>query len=154
MNITELRKRFESKFKLEPFSGCWLWTGGIRAGGYGNMYIDYRSPIYQLAPRVAWRLYRGEIPEGLRVLHRCDVQSCVNPDHLFLGTQADNVKDMEAKGRRRSARGEAKGSAKLTAEEVRQIREAIGTLKAIAKKFGLGQSIVGYIRANKIWRHV
>jgi len=88
--------RFMEKVQPEPMSGCWLWDGAITGGGYGEMrYLDRR----QDAHRVAWMIHRGEIPDGLYVLHRCDVKLCVNPDHLFLGTQKQNIHDMMRKGR-------------------------------------------------------
>lgn len=87
--------RFERKWTPEPNTGCWLWLGGTQKAGYG--FFKYAGEV--TAHRSAWRLYRGDIPYGLHVLHRCDVRQCVNPEHLFLGTQSDNMKDMAAKGR-------------------------------------------------------
>lgn len=78
--------------------GCWMWTGGI-VHGYGCWEVDGRR---ERAHRWAWELFVGPIPEGMHVLHRCDNPPCVNPNHLFLGTQTDNVQDMDAKGRRRN----------------------------------------------------
>lgn len=86
---------FEQKFTPEPNTGCWLWLGGTQAAGYGF----FKHAGDTTAHRSSWILYRGPIPEGLHVLHKCDVRQCVNPDHLFLGTQVDNMKDMAAKGR-------------------------------------------------------
>ena len=81
----------------EPNSGCRLWLAFLNATGYGQ--IRYKKRAYQ-AHRLAWIAKHGPIPEGLQVLHKCDVRSCINPDHLWLGTQADNIHDMIAKGRR------------------------------------------------------
>jgi hypothetical protein len=93
--ISDRRSHFESKFKRDP-SGCWLWTAGMGRGGYGAYAIFQR----QLgAHRASWQIYRGEIPDGLWVLHKCDVRNCVNPDHLFLGTPTDNNRDTVQKGR-------------------------------------------------------
>jgi len=75
--------------------GCWLWTGSTGRGGYGQ--LSYAGK-YQRAHRVAWILTFGEIPPGMFVLHRCDVPPCCRPDHLFLGTQRDNIHDMLQKG--------------------------------------------------------
>jgi hypothetical protein len=89
--------RFEAKFIPEPNSGCWLWTGGTSGYGYGHFSLPVRG--CRTAHRAAWTLYRGQIPAGLHVLHKCDVRCCVNPSHLFLGTHSDNMRDMVRKGR-------------------------------------------------------
>lgn len=91
--------RFENKFLPEPMSGCWLWMATIQPEtGYGAIS---RPGGVVGAHRLSWELYRGAIPDGLHVLHKCDIRSCVNPDHLFLGTNKDNVDDMLRKGRSR-----------------------------------------------------
>jgi hypothetical protein len=143
-----LKERFESKFIPEPFSGCWLWTGGSFNQRYGQMKSNGKR-IPQLAHRIAWELYRGQIPEGLCVLHRCDTPLCVNPDHLFLGTHRDNNLDMRVKGRERPPYGEEHWNAKLTCGDVRQIRDAIGTHAVIAKQFGVSQPHVSRIKNYK-----
>ncbi len=98
--LTPLRDRFEASYIPEPNSGCFLWvkaTTGVY--GHGVMGRGRRGTGLILAHRAAWELYRGPIPPGLLVCHRCDVPCCVNPDHLFLGTYADNNRDMVTKGR-------------------------------------------------------
>lgn len=94
-------KRFERFVSPEPNSGCWLWTGAGAGKGYGMFRYGGRRPRGALmyAHRFAFSQWKSVIPEGMSVLHRCDVRCCVNPDHLFLGTQADNMRDMTAKGR-------------------------------------------------------
>ena len=93
----DLRERFEGKFTPEPNSGCWLWmAAGGADGRYGRIGVNGNS---RLAHRVAWELYRGPISGNEHVLHKCDVTICVNPDHLFLGSHADNMRDMAEKGR-------------------------------------------------------
>lgn len=88
--------------------GCWEWTGTKDKHGYGRVRVDQRKAR---AHRVAWEAFKGEIPAGLHVLHRCDNPGCVNPEHLFLGTHGDNMRDREAKGRgnRWNAHGQSTG---------------------------------------------
>lgn len=102
---------------------CWYWTGGIDSSGYGRCARSRYGEVR--AHRLAWRLWYGAPPADLKVLHRCDVRSCVNPDHLFLGTQADNVRDMNEKGRGRSVPvcGEANHHSKLTAAQIVELRK-------------------------------
>jgi hypothetical protein len=99
MKATSPLVRFEGKYIAVPESGCWLWLGSVSAFGHGWFWT---GKVNDWAHRWSWRLFRGEIPEGMCVLHRCDVASCVNPAHLFLGTMAENVYDMVSKGRNRS----------------------------------------------------
>lgn len=87
---------FEHKFIPEPNTGCWLWTASLCRDGYGNFY-DGKRVIG--AHRFSWQTYKGEIPEGLHILHKCDTPACVNPDHLSLGTHRDNMNDSLLKGR-------------------------------------------------------
>ena len=86
----------------EPNSGCWLWWGVVNGAGYGRIGLGSRKQGMDFAHRVAYRLFRGEIPEGQHVLHRCDTPLCANPDHMFLGSRVDNMQDCSAKGRWRN----------------------------------------------------
>ena len=99
--ITERDKvRFYDRICPEPNTGCWLWIGAPDSFGYGQIEINGAS--YR-THRLSWMIHRGEITKGLVVCHRCDTPACVNPDHLFLGTHGDNVRDMHKKGRNRPA---------------------------------------------------
>jgi hypothetical protein len=132
--------------------GCWLWRRKILKSGYGDIGINGKSV---LAHRASYEAFRGPIPNGAQVCHKCDVKSCVNPEHLFLGTQKQNQADMVAKGR--SARGEMASSAKLTERAVREIRRALpsyGYREALSKKFGVSPGSVSNIRARRTWAHV
>jgi len=138
---------------VEKTDGCWLWTGRKTWSGYGEITLGGKRGRKIRAHRVAWESVHGPVPNGLCVLHRCDVRSCVRPDHLFLGTRADNAADCLTKARH--ARGERVGSAKLTASQVQQIRDlaACGEARrAIADRFGVSRSNVGLIVSRQRWR--
>lgn len=100
-------ERFDDKYIPEPNSGCWLWTGSLNRFGYGKFYARGAS---WLAHRFSYELRIGPVPEQLHVCHKCDVTQCVNPDHLFLGTHADNMRDKSLKGRSRTGTGDRHGS--------------------------------------------
>lgn len=96
----EIFESFDSRVSPEPMTGCWIWTGNVNALGYGRFWVEGGL---EYAHRCSWELHRGQIPDGANVLHRCDQPHCVNPDHLFLGSQADNMEDMRRKGRARNS---------------------------------------------------
>lgn len=86
----------DGRYRVDPETACWLWTGFLTSTGYGGVYVARKLCI---ASRVSWETHRGPIPKGLCVLHHCDVRPCINPEHLFLGTKGDNNRDCAAKGR-------------------------------------------------------
>lgn len=96
MKACPLKERFEEKVTPEPNTGCWLWTACGTTDGYGQIKV---GKDMVRAHRVAWTLYRGAIPDGMHILHRCDTPPCVNPDHLYLGTHQQNMKDRSSRGR-------------------------------------------------------
>ena len=152
MNNDTLRKAveyIESRCAPEPNSGCWLWLLSLKVDGYGHATFNSK---YIGAHRLAWIAFKGEIPDGLHVLHRCDTRCCVNPEHLFLGTNRDNIDDMLRKGR--SRRGERHLDAKLTEEQVRAIRKDPRTHRELSAEYGVGYGVIGQIKRREIWKHV
>jgi hypothetical protein len=145
--------RFESKYEPVTESGCWLWTASCGQYGYGQFSLK-NSPRF--SHRVAWELYKGEIPEGMCVLHKCDTPACVNPNHLFLGTRRDNNADMCAKGRFRGywPSGEKHGNARLSLEQVTAILADKRLQKTIAVSYGMSQSQISNIKRRQHWKSV
>ena len=151
--------RFWAKVRIRGPNDCWPWTAAHLPRGYGLFHMwdgVVRAMLY--AHRVAWTLAHGPIPPGLCVCHTCDVPGCTNPRHLFLGTQADNVRDRDRKGRHVSLRGERRGNAKLTDAKVRAIRTAYArggvTHRALARRHHISHQIIGRILTRKRWAHV
>lgn len=144
-----LAVRFAEKVRISD--GCWEWTGDKDVKGYGRFFL--RGEVIR-AHRVSQEIYAGPIPDGMYVLHRCDNPGCVNPAHLFLGTQTDNMLDMEAKGRGRHPRGEGHLSSKLTEVEVRKIISDGRSLSVIAKDYDVGKPLVWKIKKRLLWRHL
>lgn len=138
---------FNEKYTPEPYSGCWLWTGATTTGGYGKIKTgNFRMDAH----RAAYILFRGEIPNDLFVLHRCDTPACVNPDHLFLGTALDNIRDSAIK--RRSAVCDRHGMAKLTWDAIEEIRKSNESQRAIGRRYGVSQGQVSLIKSGKSWK--
>ncbi|HEY1878303.1 MAG TPA: HNH endonuclease [Caulobacteraceae bacterium] len=139
-------------FIPEPNSGCWLWLRSILNGGYGQIKIE--GKLWQ-AHRFAWKVFRGEIPRGALVLHHCDVPSCVNPDHLFLGTNIENMNDMRQKGR--ASQGERHARAKLTKANVLAIRRrwtAGETMSSLAEVYGVTKGCIQFAAKGWTWKRV
>lgn len=146
-----LLARFEAKYLPEPNSGCWLWTGSITRHGYGN----FNYPDGTLAHRAAFSLLRGPIPPGMAVCHRCDMPACVNPEHLFIGTHAENMQDMFRKGRRVGKvgmPGARHWNAKLSAEDVAAIRASRAPQLETAARYGISRNYVSRLCQGDRWK--
>jgi len=159
--------RFWSKVERRGASECWLWRGCLNKGGYGR--FDSR----RTAHRISWEIHFGEITGGASVCHSCDVRNCVNPSHLWLGTYADNMADMDAKGRRSrgvisgialrsqldpaTTRGSRNARSKLREEDVQKIRvlAASGvTQVTLAGMYGVSHIAIGLCVRRQTWKHV
>jgi hypothetical protein len=146
-----LEERFWKK--VEKTDTCWLWTGAKIALGYGKIGVGRQSP--RLAHRVSYELAYGEFPKELAVCHKCDNPSCVRPDHLFLGTTADNQRDMKEKGR--STIGSRNPRAKLNEEQVVDIFQRSSSASSdreLAKEYGVSAATIQMIRSRRTWTHV
>lgn len=162
MNVDKKQKaRFLAK--LDKSGDRWMWTGYVMPApdGYGMFRVGGRM---QVSHRVSWTIHNGAIPDGMSVLHRCDNAPCVNPRHLFVGTQKDNMRDCAKKGRtwpQRNPglvkRGEGHGAAKLSAADVRKTRKTYGSGQSQAKfgeLFGITQTAISSIVRRKSWKHI
>lgn len=153
---TSLPERFLEKIVFGD--ECWIWTACKDIGGYGNFRLKGKTVK---SHRFSWEHFKGEIPEGMKICHKCDTPACVNPDHLFLGTQKDNVIDMVAKGRDNHAFGETQGSSKLTWSDIDEIRNLYKrgrapfaseySVRGLAYKFDVSRSQIRRILQGKSW---
>ena len=139
---------------------CWIWTGGVNGRGRPSLYPKGERTKPILAHRYSYSLHYDEDIKDLYVCHTCDEILCVNPEHLFLGTQQDNMDDMVSKGRSHKPKGELNGRSILTEEQVLFIRNncvkrspTLG-IRALAKKFGVTDSTISDCLHNKSWRHL
>jgi hypothetical protein len=130
---------------------CILWTGALTNGGYGQLTIGGK---HKSAHCHAWEQAFGPIPDGLWILHKCDVPNCINPEHLFLGTGTDNQNDCVNKGRKNILKGEKCPWTKLSESDVAFIRSAPLTQRELAKIFDVSNSHICHIRTYKDWRHI
>lgn len=138
--------------KTDDKDSCWPFTGFVNEDGYG--IIGVGNGRTEGAHRVAFRLQGGVLLPGQKVLHTCDNPPCCRGKHLFAGSQADNVADMVAKGRRRGPRGEAHPSARLTEDDVREIRAAEIGSGELMRRYGISRGTVYDIQKLRSWTHV
>lgn len=151
---SNLLQRFLQQCGPKTVSECIPWTGYL-TDGYGAIRIPgCRGGTRYKAHRVAWEIFRGPIPHGSHVLHVCDNRCCVNPSHLFLGTNKDNIVDMMHKGRQ--SRGELHVKSKLTDESVLEIRRLHGTLTQVqlARIFKVSTTTIGCVVHRLTWKHI
>jgi hypothetical protein len=146
-----------------PFSGCWIFMGATNEAGYGIVGMGGRGAPNDRAHRIAFRHFRGNIPDGIFVCHTCDVPSCCNPNHLFLGTPKENTRDMMRKQRNslppRNPHivGSAHPGAKLDEEQVVEIRNQYRrglTQKEIAHQYGVARQTISKLVNYKRFKHV
>ena len=159
---TPLLRRFLDRFVPGEKHECWEWEASKDRYGYGQIRNGCRL---LRAHRVSYELFVGPIPDGLHVRHKCDNPCCVNPNHLEVGTNADNVRDKMERGRHRGPRGSKSGSAKLCEPEVVLIKKFLirhppvkgkngGPCNFLARWFGVSASTVSLIHAQERWAHV
>ena len=139
-------ERFKAFVYDDTPDGCWVWIGSTYWHGYGSFSIARSTNTY--AHRWAFEHFIGPIPKGLKVLHLCDGRTCVNPDHLFLGTQADNIHDMWAKGRQKTPfkSGQANIRCRLTDEQIRQIRDSSISPRDLSLQFGVTPQYISAVK--------
>jgi hypothetical protein len=149
---------FQHLWQPVPWTGCWVWTGALTKNSHRPVVRHERRTQY--ASRVFYRHFVGPIGDGLYVLHKCDNGLCVNPGHLFTGTQSDNMKDCSAKGRtakeQPKLRGESSYKAKLTDALVREIRSLKGkeTYIDMARRMGVNKTSIRHAAIGITWKHV
>lgn len=149
MSITE---RFWKK--VDKSSNCWVWTASKSKRGYGHFKIH--SKVWQ-AHRYSWLIHYGYIPKGLCVCHVCDDPACVNPGHLWIGTQLENMQDKIKKGRLRVGIGERHGHSKLSNKQVLKIRAIYSkgvTRASLAQKYRVTPANIGNVVNRKTWKHI
>jgi hypothetical protein len=144
-----IQNRIEKNYMPVTECGCWIWTGGLDKDGYGKICIDGMN---QRAHRVSFELHREKIPDGECALHTCDIRCCINPDHIFIGTRADNMTDKCAKDRQPN--GERHYRSRLSEDDVILIRSSSISNKEAAAAFGVTYKAIWRIRKREVWKHI
>lgn len=140
--------------RVEKTPTCWIWTGSTHRQGYGR--IGFRGNRAAYAHRVAWILTNGEIPSGMVVCHSCDNPPCVNPAHLFLGTQRENMLDAKRKGRLlgNGRKGSDNNKSRLTEAQAARAKFGSEKLTPLAREFGVSYQALHEIRKGNTWKHL
>jgi len=146
-------ERFLSKINRRSETECWEWTAG-KESGYGRFRVGGRDGKAYIATRLMWRLVHGTDPAGQLILHTCDNRACCNPAHLFIGSDTDNSRDREAKGRGNHARGQEHGLTSLTDEDVVHIYQSSESHAELGRRYGVSDVTIRNIREGKTWQHV
>lgn len=153
--MSSVEERFWGKVDKRGPDDCWEWGACGNSNGYGLLKVDGRMALVH---RFSWTLAYGPIPEGLCVLHKCDNRACCNPAHLFLGTHRDNMRDRDRKGRNNALAGERHGMARLTKEQVLEIRRNYKkgdvSRRELAAKHGVSPSHISDIVSERYWKHL
>ena len=144
-------QRFEEKIEMIPECGCWIWTAATNIHGYGLFIFNGKM---QSTHRISWQVYRGAIPAGMFILHRCDTRLCVNPNHLRIGTQKENIQECHSKGRAGYKFGEHNGQSILLESQVLQIMSDSREHYIIAKDYNISSSLVSALKKGKRWQHI
>lgn len=148
--------RFWSKVEIGNPDECWEWKAGNNGRGYGKFYVGGDGNPQRYAHRISWSLANGDIPEGLILCHKCDNPKCINPDHLFLGTQAENMQDASKKGRCKPsmAHGNSSGHNKIDEKDIPDVKKMIAegvSLKTIADIYGVSKQSIFHIKTGRNW---
>jgi hypothetical protein len=150
VDLEAAKQRLMTKIKIDESTGCWEWTGCKIRGGYG---LAWDGKKMKVAHRLSYEIHRGPIKNGMIACHVCDNPACINPDHLFLGSQAENIADMITKGRLVS--GSDRYNSKLTEADVRAILGAKGiTQQRLADQYGVNRSLISNIRCGRAWKQL
>jgi hypothetical protein len=152
-----LEERFWNFVDKKSQDECWHWIGQILSNGYGRISLGAKKDGSEGAHRVSWKLHnKKDIPDGMYVMHKCDNPSCVNPNHLSIGTPKDNTQDMIGKGRKKvvSPKGEGNGKSLLDAEKVRLIRSSTLNHAALGRQLGVSPNCIRGVRTGRTWSHI
>ena len=151
ISIDQMREKLEQNSMPITECGCLVWMKSTNEDGYGQSNWNGKASS---AHRISWRVHKGEIPLGMHVLHRCDVRPCINPDHLFLGTHLENMRDRASKKRGADFSGEKNPRTILTEKDVLEIFNSIGPAAVLAEKFNINRGTVYSIRNGHNWQNL
>ena len=156
--MKSIHERFESLYTIVPGCDCWIWTSSIGGEGKGKGHGRFMvNNVLMKAHRYSYRYYKGEIPDGMLVLHKCGMPQCVNPDHLYLGNHKDNARDSIKAGTHHKPVGEKNGNKKITegiAQEILNLKGKRVQAKLLAEKYGISVWTVYEIWKSRRWKHL